>query len=290
MCLVYTVNIMKNTTLTSVNNGTVTTVVPNVKLVHTLPKIDKEKTFDAIKKINECEYNAKLYRALLIASLIKWYGNDVKNEIKERFTDLSNDYINACALVADKFIDYEFEYALDEKNKDSNGNALMVVKADTLDNIANCKGKISGLKDASGYALSWTAMYELRNLDDDIRDKLINEKKITYKTTMAEIRELLKPYRKNTKSSTKTSGNGTGNGTGNATKSAIDYDKIKTDLDRFNYITSLLNRMSDAVKGHEKYSIIAENVLFFMRDLSDDTENNESNENNENNENNEIKF
>lgn len=265
---------MKNTVLTSVNNGTVVSenvkvnVVPNVKLVHTLPKIDKEKTFDAIKKINECEHNAKLYRALLIASLIKWYGNDVKNEIKERFSELSNDYINACALVADKFINYEFEYALDENNKDSNGNALAIVKADTLENIASCKGKISGLKDAGGYALSWTAMYELRNLDDAIRDKLINEKKITYKTTMSEIRELLKPYRKSTKTSTKSAGNGTGEGT----KSAIDYDKVKTDLDRFNYIVALLNRMSDGIKGHDNFTSIMENVTFFLNDLNENPE------------------
>lgn len=264
---------MKNTVLTSVNNGTVSTenvkasVIPNVKLVHTLPQIDKEKTFEAIKKINEYEDNAKLFRALLIASLIKWYGNDVKNEIKERFSELSNDYINACALVADKFINYEFEYALDEKNKDSNGNALATVKSDTLDNIANCKGKISGLKDAGGYAFSWTAMYELRNLDDEIRDKLIKDKKITYKTTMAEIRELLKPYRKTTKSSKKPTANGNGDGN----KSAIDYDKVKTDLDRFNYIVALLNRMSEGVKGHDKFTTILENVTFFVNDLKEDS-------------------
>lgn len=265
-----TVNTSVNTTVNTedVNiSEPVKAEITNIKLVHTLDKVDKDTIITAIKKVDEIGAKAIMFKALLISTMIKYYGDDGKKLMAEK-TTLDMNTINAYALTCDKFITYKMPYYMDETNKDSNGKSLMKMDENVIENVSACKGEIYGLEDKDGYPLSWTVLYTVRNLPIETVNKLIEEGKLTWKTTQAKAKEVIKPYTK----STKGKGNSNSNKPNNDDK-PITLSAMKKDIDKIQLMIKILNSLSDTVKGNKKhFPNLAKELTFFAETLADTKE------------------
>ncbi len=271
----------KSTVLTSVNNGKVNTEnvtdvateavtdvtsdvvkaeVLNVKEVKALPKMDAESIIDSLVKVEEIGDKAKLFKCLLINTMIKYHGKDGKKKMVERF-GYTNDTINSYAMVAEKFLKYEMPYAIEKKD----GKDVETMSSTALSAIKNCDGKIKGLKDKDGCNVSFTVMHAIRNLTETEVKELIDDGSITYLTTQKQAQELCKRFAKNTKKTTSNSN------TENDDK-PIKLSAMKKDSERIAMMIKLMNSLSDGIKSNEdKFNELAE-VLEWYKNTAEKAE------------------
>ena len=155
---------------------------------------------------------------------------------------------------------------MDETVKDSDGKALMKMEDNVIESVSACKGEIYGLDDKNGYPLSWTVLYTVRNLPVETVKMLINEGKLTYKTTQAKAKEVIKPFTKSTKSKSK------GN-TNDGDDKPIALSSMKKDIDKIQLMIKIMNSLSDTVKGNKKhFPNLAKELTFFAETLADKEE------------------
>ena len=220
------------------------------KDVNVLPVMDTETIINALAKVEEVGDKAKFYKCLLINTMIKYHGKDGKKAMQERF-GYTNDTINSYSLIADKFLHYELPQ---KKGLNENGRDCIVTDETALvTNITQCNGKIRGLKDKNGLAISFTVMYTVRNLTDKEIDTLIQSGKLNYLTTQKTAQELCKEFKKN---NTKNK-NGNTDSTENADK-PIKLSAMKKDSERFDMMIKIMNTLSDGIKASDDFDTLAE--------------------------------
>ena len=181
-------NNAKNTQNTNNAQSFKAEIIP-AKDVNVLPVMDTQTIINALAKVEEVGDKAKFFKCLLINTMIKYHGKDGKKAMIERF-GYTNDTINSYSLIADKFLHYELPQ---KKGLNENGRDCIVTDDTALvTNITQCNGKIRGLKDKNGLAISFTVMYTVRNLTDKEIDALIQSGKLNYLTTQKTAQELCK--------------------------------------------------------------------------------------------------
>mgnify|MGYP006908797148 CR=1 FL=1 len=230
------------------------------KDVNVLPVMDSASIIGALAKIEEFGDKARLYKCLLINTMIKYHGKDGKKAMVDRF-GYTNDTINSYSLIADKFLHYELpqkKETVGERTKEVTDTTTM------LSNINQCNGKIRGLRDKNGRGISFTVMYTVRNLTDDEIQTLIDSGEITYLTTQKVAQELCKKFKKN---NTKNDKNGTGNAE-NADK-PIKLSAMKKDSERFEMMIKIMNTLSDGIKDSDDFDTLAELLEKFKKDSAE---------------------
>ena len=180
-----TQNVIDNAKKVITENSFKAELIP-AKDVNVLPVMDSKTIIAGLAKVEEIGDKAKLFKCLLINTMIKYHGKDGKKAMQERF-GYTNDTINSYAMIADKFLHYELPQ---KKGFNENGRDCVVTDETALAvNIAQCNGKIRGLKDKNGLAISFTVMYTVRNLTDKEIDSLIQSGKLNYLTTQKTAQE-----------------------------------------------------------------------------------------------------
>lgn len=237
----------QNTQNTQNTNTFKAELIP-AKDVNVLPVMDTQTIINALVKVEEIGDKAKLFKCLLINTMIKYHGKDGKKAMVERF-GYTNDTINSYSMVADKFLHYELPQ---KKGLNENGRDCVVTDETALvSNITQCNGKIRGLKDKNGLAISFTAMYTVRNLTDKEIDTLIQSGKLNYLTTQKQAQDLCKEFKKNN-----TKGAETKSESDNADK-PIKLSAMKKDSERFDMMIKIMNTLSDGIKASDDFDELA---------------------------------
>ena len=252
------------------NSESVKAEIMNFKLVKTIDKVDKETIVDTLKAIDEKTDKATMFKCLLINTMIKYYGADGKSYIKEQLPNYTNDTINSYSMVAEKFLNYEMPYHI-EQSEQADKSELMVMNSDVITAISNLDGKITGLRDNKGYPISFTVMHTIRNIDRPIIDKLISDGIIDRNTTQAKAKEIIKPYGKR---STRT-GTGTGTGTGTNNDKPFKLSDVKEDSEKIAFMIKIMNTLSDTIKSNEDvFTPLAKALKRLATDFPVKTQNN----------------
>lgn len=240
----------QNTKNTNENAQSFKAEIIPAKDVNVLPVMDSKTIIAGLAKVEEIGDKAKLFKCLLINTMIKYHGKEGKKAMQERF-GYTNDTVNSYAMIADKFLHYELPQ---KKGLNDNGRDCIVTDDTALAvNIAQCNGKIRGLKDKNGLAISFTVMYTVRNLTDKEIDTLIQSGKLNYLTTQKTAQELCKEFKKNnTKKQT-----GENSSSENADK-PIKLSAMKKDSERFDMMIKIMNTLSDGIKASDDFDTLAE--------------------------------
>ena len=239
-----TQNVIDNAKKVITENSFKAELIP-AKDVNVLPVMDSKTIIAGLAKVEEIGDKAKLFKCLLINTMIKYHGKDGKKAMQERF-GYTNDTINSYAMIADKFLHYELPQKKDMDNVVTDETALAV-------NISQCNGKIRGLKDKNGLAISFTVMYTVRNLTDKEIDSLIQSGKLNYLTTQKTAQELCKEFKKNNTKSK--DGKGDSN---DSTDKPIKLSAMKKDSERFDMMIKIMNTLSDGIKASDDFDSLAE--------------------------------
>lgn len=241
-------NNAKNTQNTNNAQSFKAEIIP-AKDVNVLPVMDTQTIINALAKVEEVGDKAKFFKCLLINTMIKYHGKDGKKAMIERF-GYTNDTINSYSLIADKFLHYELPQ---KKGLNENGRDCIVTDDTALvTNITQCNGKIRGLKDKNGLAISFTVMYTVRNLTDKEIDALIQSGKLNYLTTQKTAQELCKEFKKNNTKSKD------GKGDSTDTDKPIKLSAMKKDSERFDMMIKIMNTLSDGIKASDDFDTLAE--------------------------------